>query len=236
MVRLVVLYCHYLQRGNRVKGDKLVIEKEHVKAAHQIVELLLPQISSTHGKFIITIAGESGSGKSEIATVLSDILTTKDMRVVVFQQDDYFVYPPKTNAEMRRKDIRHVGLSEVRLALLDRNLKDIVEDKSEIVKPLVIFDADRITEETIKLDDIKVVIVEGTYTTILKNAHQHVFIDRTYIDTRETRQCRAREKQDEFLERVLEIEHDIISSQKTQADIVITGDFKVRRNEASEKQ
>jgi len=219
-----------------VKGDKLVIEKEHVKAAHQIVELLLPQIASTHGKFIITIAGESGSGKSEIATVLSDILTTKDMRIVIFQQDDYFVYPPKTNAEMRRKDIRHVGLSEVRLALLDQNLKDIVEDKSEIVKPLVIFDADRITEETIKLDDIKVVIVEGTYTTILKNAHQHVFIDRTYIDTRETRQRRAREKQDEFLEGVLEIEHDIISSQKTQADIVITADFKVRRNEASEKQ
>ena len=112
-----------------MKGDKLVIEKEHVKAAHQIVELLLSQISSTHGKFIITIAGESGSGKSEIATVLSDILTTKDMRVVIFQQDDYFVYPPKTNAEARRKDIRHVGLSEVRLALLDQNLKDIIEDK-----------------------------------------------------------------------------------------------------------
>lgn len=219
-----------------MKGDKLVIEKEHVKAAHQIVESLLPQIASTHGKFIITIAGESGSGKSEIATVLSDILTTKDMRVVIFQQDDYFVYPPKTNGEMRRKDIRHVGLSEVRLALLDQNLKDIVEDKSEIVKPLVIFDADRITEETIKLDDIKVVIVEGTYTTILKNIHQHVFIDRNYIDTRETRQRRGREKQDEFLEGVLEIEHDIISSQKTQADIVITADFKVRRNEASEKQ
>jgi uridine kinase len=218
-----------------VKGDKLVIEKEHVRAAHQIVELLPPQISSTHGKFIITIAGESGSGKSEIATVISEILTTKDLRVIIFQQDDYFVYPPKTNAAMRRQDLRHVGLSEVRLALLDQNLKDIVEDKNEIVKPLVIFDADRIKEETIKLDDIKVVIVEGTYTTILKNAHQHVFIDRTYIDTRETRQRRARETQDEFLERVLEIEHNIISSQKAQADIVVTTAFEVRKNEAAKK-
>ena len=219
-----------------MKGDKFVIEKEHVKAAHQIVELLFPQISSARGKFIITIAGESGSGKSELATVLAEILTTKDMRAVIFQQDDYFVYPPKTNAEMRSKDIRHVGLSEVRLILLDQNLKDIANDKSEIAKPLVIFDADRIKEETIYLDDIKVVIVEGTYTTILKNAHQHVFIDRTYIDTRETRQRRAREKQDRFLEEVLEIEHDIISSQKAQADIVVTTGFEVRRNEAAKKQ
>ena len=219
-----------------MKGDKFVIEKEHVKAAHQIVELLFSQISSARGKFIITIAGESGSGKSELATVLAEILTTKDMKVVIFQQDDYFVYPPKTNAEMRSKDIRHVGLSEVRLILLDQNLKDIADDKSEIAKPLVIFDADRIKEETIKLSDIKVVIVEGTYTTTLKNAHQHVFIDRTYIDTRETRQRRAREKQDRFLEEILEIEHDIISSQKAQADIVVTTDFEVRRNEAAKKQ
>lgn len=219
-----------------MKGDKLVIEKGHIKAAHQIAELLLPLVTDTHGKFVITIAGESGSGKSEIAAVLSDMISKKSIRTVVLQQDDYFVYPPKTNAEMRRKDIRHVGLSEVCLALLNQNLEDIVEGKGEITKPLVVFDANQITKETLNLDNIKVVIVEGTYTTTLKNAHQHVFIDRSYIDTKETRQHRAREKQDEFLERVLEIEHGIISSQKAQADIIVTTDFKVRRNEASEKQ
>ena len=219
-----------------MKGDKLLIQKEHVKTAHQIAELLLPHITSVPGKFIITIAGESGSGKSEIATALCDILSKKVISTVIFNQDDYFVYPPKTNADMRRKDISHVGLSEVRLALLDRNLEDVLEGKSEISKPLVIFDDDRITEETLNLDSIKVVIVEGTYTTTLKNAHHHVFIDRTYIDTRKTRQKRAREKQDAFLEGVLEIEHGIISSQKAQADIIVTTDFEARKNEAAEKQ
>jgi len=218
-----------------MKGDKLVIEKGHVKAARQTAELLLPQITSTRGRFVITIAGESGSGKSEIAAVLSDILSQRDIKSIILQQDDYFVYPPKTNAEMRRKDIGHVGLSEVRLVLLDQNLKDIVEGKSEIVKPLVIFDEDRITEETLKLKGIKVVIVEGTYTTTLKNTHRHIFIGRTYIDTKETRGRRAREKQDEFLEKVLEIEHSIISSQKDQADIIVTADFEVRNNEAAKK-
>jgi len=195
------------------------------------MELLYPQIVGTQGKFIITIAGESGSGKSETAAALSDLLLKKGIESLVFQQDDYFVYPPKTNAMMRRKDIDHVGLSEVRLALLDENLREILEGKSEIKKPLVIFDDDMITEETVNLEAIKVITVEGTYTTTLKNAHQRVFINRTYIDTREARKLRDREEQDEYLERILEIEHRIISSHQPRADIIVTSDYEVRKNE-----
>ena len=215
-----------------MRGDKLVIEEEHAEVARQIVDLVLPQITDSTGKFIITIAGESGSGKTEIATVLSETIATKDMKTLILQQDDYFVYPPKTNESMRRKNISHVGISEVRLELLDQNLKDIVDGKNPIVKPLVIFDDDVITEEAIDFNDIRVVVVEGTYTTLLKNAHRHVFIDRNYIDTKTKRQRRAREKQDQFLEDVLKIEHDIISAHKAMADIIITKDFQVLRKEA----
>lgn len=103
-----------------MKGDKLVIEEGHIKAASQIAEVLLPQIKERRSRFVITIAGESGSGKSEIASALSDILSKKGIKSAILQQDDYFVYPPKTNAEIRRKDINHVGLTEVRLGLLDQ--------------------------------------------------------------------------------------------------------------------
>jgi len=219
-----------------MKGDKLVIEEGHIKAASQIAKVLLPQIKESGGRSAITIAGESGSGKSEIASALYDILSKKGIKSAILQQDDYFVYPPKTNAEMRRKDINHVGLTEVRLGLLDQNLKDVIDGKDEIVKPLVIFDTDRITEETVDLRGIKVVIVEGTYTTILKNARQHVFIDRTYVDTREKRQRRGREKQDAFLEEILEIEHGIISSQEVQADIIVTNDFEVSNGKPARKE
>lgn len=210
-----------------MRGDKLVIEEEHAEVARQTADLVLPQINDSTGKFIITIAGESGSGKTEIATVLSETITSMDMKTLILQQDDYFVYPPKTNESMRRKNISHVGISEVRLELLDQNLKDMVNGKNPIVKPLVIFDDDIITEEKIEVNEIRVVIVEGTYTTLLNNAHQHVFIDRDYIDTRAKRQRRAREKQDQFLEDVLKIEHDIISAHKAMADIIITRDFQV---------
>ncbi|KPJ74543.1 hypothetical protein AMJ52_00035 [candidate division TA06 bacterium DG_78] len=211
-----------------MRGDKLVIQEHHVKAAQSIVPLLIPKILQSKDTFIVSIAGESGSGKSEIAAVLARLLREQEnMKSIIIQQDDYFVYPPKTNAEMRRKNIGHVGLSEVRLVLLEQNLSDILKGHSEIKKPLVIFDEDKITEELLHLEGTRVVIVEGTYTTLLHNVHQHIFIDRTYMETRESRNQRAREEQDQYLETILEIEHRIISLHKPQADIIVTKNYEV---------
>jgi len=216
-----------------MRGDKLVIHEGHRRASRQIMPLLLPQIEKARKAFIITIAGESGSGKSEIAAVLSESLLEEGIKSLILQQDDYFVYPPKTNTRKRTEDISHVGMSEVHLALLDRNLKDIKEGKSELVKPLVIFEEDRITQETVKLEGIKAVIVEGTYTTTLKNVHRRTFIDRTYTDTRAARKRRLREQQDDFLEKILEIEHKIISSHKPRADIIVTKNYEVEKNDST---
>ena len=218
-----------------MKGDKLIIEPGHIKTARQTGEIIVPRITGDTGKYVITIAGESGSGKSEIASALSDILTESNISNVIFQQDDYFVYPPKTNEMMRRQNIAHVGLSEVRLDLLDRNINDFLNDVNEITKPLVSFEEDAITEEKINLEGVRTIIVEGTYTTTLKNAHCRVFIDRTYIDTREKRKLRARETQDNFLENVLEIEHEIISSHRLHTDIIINRDYDAGVNTAKEE-
>lgn len=212
-----------------MKGDKLLIEEGHVRAARQLVKLLLPRIRETPAKFVIAIAAESGGGKSEIATAISESLSEKGIESIILCQDDYFVYPPKTNAAMRRQDIGTVGLSEVRLPLLDQNLKEILEGRTEIEKPLVDFNEDLITRETVRLEGIKVIMVEGTYTSLLENVHQRVFIDRTYVDTRETRKRRAREEQDEFLERILEIEHKIISPHRRHADLNVTKEYEVTK-------
>ena len=219
-----------------MRGDKLVIEEEHASVARQIAKLVIQYLEESDGKLVISIAGESGSGKTGIATVLSETLTPLGMKVLVLQQDDYFVYPPKTNESKRRKNIEHVGPSEVKLDLLDENLEDILEGKPSIVKPLVIYDDDLITEEKIDVKDVDLVIVEGTYTALLKNAHRHIFIDRDYIDTKTQRLRRAREKQDRFLEDVLKIEHDIISRHKGMADMIVTRDFQVLRKEAYDRE
>lgn len=213
-----------------MKGDKLLIEQKHIDASEKLSELLLPEIERSQGKFIVTIGGESGSGKTEIAVSLSKVLSERGMGNIILHQDDYFVYPPKTNAEMRRRNESRAGPSEIRLDFLDQNLQDIMDGKKEIKKPLVIFDEDRIDQETIQIDNIKVVIVDGSYTTILKNAHRRAFIEGDYKDTEQIRKRRAREKQDRFLEKILKREHELIAPHRDQADIIITRDYRVRRN------
>lgn len=217
-----------------MKGDKFVIEQAHIDVADRLLELLLPEIESGQGIFVVSIGAESGSGKSEIAIAFSQLLSEKNIESVVLHQDDYFVYPPKTNAKMRKRDGEHVGPSEVRLDLLDQNLRDIIDGKEEIGKPLVIFDEDRVGQETIQVDGIKVVIVDGGYTTLLRNVHRRVFIDRTYKDTQQMRKRRAREEQGEFLENILEKEHEIIASHRHQADIIVSRDYKVKKNSKRE--
>ena len=90
--------------------------------------------------------------------------------------------------------------------------------------------------ETLKLDDAKVVIVDETYTSVLKNVYQSIFVDRTYADTREPRKSRASEEQDEFLEKILELEHSIISAHKPLVDIVITKNYEVERGSRSKRK
>lgn len=211
-----------------MRGDKLVIKDHHIKSAQMVAEVVIPEIKNIQGRYAITIAGESGSGKSETAETLRRELEKHDLPAFIFQQDDYFVYPPKTNAKMREKDINHVGTSEVKLELLDQNIRDAMEGKNQIEKPLVYFEEDRVDTETVDLTGIKVVIAEGTYTTSLENPHTRVFIARNYFDTKETRAERSREKQDEFLEKILRIEHEIISKQSEKADLIITKDYELK--------
>ena len=213
-----------------MEGDILIIEEHHKRVARQIVKMIGDKIRNSKGKFIMTVAGESGSGKSETAASIANELSTRGVNCYIFQQDDYFIYPPKTNTKKREKDIHWVGANEVRLDLLDEQLKRIKQGENNIVKPLVIFKDDKITEEVVNLSDYQAVIAEGTYTTLLHNVDIHIFIDRDLHDTLEARRKRNREKQDEFLEKVLTIEHDIISPQKQNAEIIITKDYQAILN------
>lgn len=213
-----------------MEGDILIIEEHHRKAAARIVDMIWKEINDSDDKYIITVGGESGSGKSETAASIADELKGRGLPSYVFQQDDYFVHPPQSNAEVRKQDISWVGPQEVKLDLLDTHLSEIKKGNYEIKKPLVIFKENRITEETVNLGKFRVFIAEGTYTTLLMNADKHVFIDRDLKDTLESRRKRNREQQDEFLEQILTIEHNIISAHKEFAEIIITREFDVALN------
>jgi uridine kinase len=210
-----------------MKGDIIIVEEHHRSAARTIVAAYLPEIGRRGRRSTLTVAGESGSGKSETARAIADELEAHGTACVVLQQDDYFVLPPHTNDRARRANILWVGPTEVRLNLLDEHLRAAREGEHRLVKPLVIYEEDRIDEEAIDLTGAKVVIAEGTYTSLLANADRRVFIARHRLETMEHRRKRGREQFDPFIERVLEIEHEIISRHRERADAVITRDYQV---------
>ena len=195
------------------------------KTAVQVLELISHEIKAEEDKYILTIAGESGSGKSVLAVEIAKLLEEQNIKTHIFQQDDYFIYPPRTSAKERRENISIVGKNEVLIDKLDKHLKNLKEKRYIIQKPKVQFEENKFTEETIDLTHTKVIIAEGTYTTELQNANKHIFIDLNYCDTEKYRAERNREEQDEFLTKVLKIEHSIIKEQKKNADIIINKSF-----------
>lgn len=203
-------------------GDKLIIKEHHVQRAREIIDHLAGKIETG---FVLAIAGESGAGKSEVASEIVRQLDEKGIKSGSLQQDDYFVFPPRTNHEMRRRNIEQVGLYEVKLDFLDSNLRSFKRGENPIYKPLVIFDEDRITTKELDLSGVSVLVCEGTYTSLLSFLDYRVFIDRDYHQTKADRKERNRDLSEPFMVDVLEREHQIISQHKGLADAVISTDF-----------
>jgi uridine kinase len=205
-----------------MRGDKLVIEPHHTARAEEVAQHLADRIVKG---LVLTVAGESGSGKSELASEIAGALGRLGQAAGILQQDDYFVFPPKTNHEMRRRNIDQVGLYEVKLNFMDSNLRSFKRGESPIFKPLVDYDADRIETEEMDTAGFDVLIAEGTYTSLLRFADIRVFIDRDYLETISARKRRGRDRLEPFVEDVLRREHAIISQHKAQADFVIPEAF-----------
>ena len=208
-----------------MEGDILILNEDHLKAGSQICNMILDKIKHTDHKFMISVAGESGAGKSEVAEAIARALKKHNISSYIFAQDDYFILPPKSNADKRKENITWVGPQEVKIDLLNEEINEILKGNYLITKPLVIFNEDSLTEETVNIQSFDVIIFEGTYTTMLSNMDVRIFIDKTYHETKSSRLKRNREKQDTFLEQILEIEHKVISKHKSKADIIITKDY-----------
>ncbi len=213
-----------------MKGDIIVLEEHHIAAAQQIVPEILEKIRAKETRYIITVAGESGSGKSETGKAIVDELAKEDIKGVLLGQDDYYVLPPKSNDAKRREDPAWLGPhNEIRFDVYEGNLKDAIAGKDEIVKPLIDYNANSVEEESVDLTGVKVVVAEGTYTSLLRNVDTRVFIARNRLDTLEHRKKRNRgnEVGDPFIENVLKIEHKIIAGHQQLADFVITKKYEV---------
>lgn len=213
-----------------MKGDIVLVNEHHINAASIIVSKIVHRINSKPTRFVITVAGESGSGKSETGLAISNELEKFGINSVILGQDDYFYLPPKSNSERRRADKDWLGPHiEINFEAFERNLIDAIRGSSMITKPLIDYNANTVDSEEIILEGVKVIIAEGTYTSLLKHVDVKVFISRDWQRTLEDRRKRNRgnEVNDEFTENILAMEHKIIAGHKLLADFVVTYDYEV---------
>ncbi|PTT42775.1 hypothetical protein DBR28_01830 [Chryseobacterium sp. HMWF028] len=201
-------------------GDVINLEQKHLDTAENIYEKIKKTFQMPQ-KWVVGICGESGSGKSVTAFALRKVLEEKGITSLVIQMDDYFKLPPKSNHENRQKSLNNVGMHEVHLDKIQETIKKFKEKESFITKPLIHYAENSVTEEILEIEDIQVLIIEGTYVLNIDDFDVSIFIDRTYKDTYENRMKRNRDEQSDFVEKVLEIEHKIIRQFKEKADLLL---------------
>ena len=73
-----------------MKGDILILQKYHRRAASEIVPHIIDKIRGKNSRYIITVAGESGSGKSETGQAIAEELEKYGIKTVILGQDDSF--------------------------------------------------------------------------------------------------------------------------------------------------
>lgn len=204
-------------------GDILLITEKHDKAAVQIVNRL-SEIESD--KMVIAIGGESGSGKSELAHVISRKLKNKGELAKILNIDNYYKVSPRERTEWRKKrGVESIGLSEYNWNLINRNIAEFRESR-EAVLPCIDLLTDQEDRLITNFEGIKYLIVEGLYP-LKAESDLKIFIDLTYHDTKKAQVLRGKEPQNEFRLHVLQREHEVVQSLRPLADLIVTENFDV---------
>jgi len=211
-------------------GDKISYFPQYKQITDFVIKNLVT-IKKLNSKLCIAVGGESGCGKTSLAyTLQKDIEKSTGLKGMIFHLDDYFNLPPADNHNARLIDIRHVGINEVNLELLDSHLIQFKQKDAILNKPLINYNQNKILSENISCVEFDFCIVEGTYVNALNTPDYRIFIKTTYLDTIKSRIQRARDHISDFNEQVLEIEHRIIKLHYKLADVIIYKNLNIKIN------
>jgi len=208
-------------------GDILLIQDKHKKAGEKIIEIILKQKKE---KFIVAISGESGSGKTELAHVIAKGMRKYGLFAKPMHIDNFYnTHPLKRRQWRSEQGIENVvGYNEYLWDDISRVINDFKNGRvSEM--PCV----DLVTEQVDKLitdfSEVDMLIVDGLYAIKTENVDLRIFIDLTYLETKEkhTKDARGKEVMDEVRWATLAQEHKMVQSLKPLANLIITKKYDV---------
>jgi uridine kinase len=172
-------------------------------------------------KMIVCIGGESGTGKTEIASLIQEDLWYKHkVRCKIIHEDDYyFTRWQDRNTIRKKKGISSVGIPEIDWEKLQKICKAF-HSKNKWLHIQRIHKYTNSTEEAIVHNNkIDILIIEGLYANYCSCRDLGFYLDGTYKETKNFREERKKEIINSFRMKVLEKEHkDVL---KTKKDVIV---------------
>ncbi len=228
--------------GGDMPGDKIKIGKDHVQKAQLIFPLLLKEMEKLkeqdpgRRRYVVSVYGGSGVGKSEVASILGFYLNEAGIGAYIMSGDNYPHRIPEFN-DAERERVFEEGSIEALRAYLGSEYEINFKEVNEILR---IFHegADEIflrrmgrseTElwyEPVSMRDTEVLILEWTHGN---NAHLRgvdipVFLASTPAETLAHRMARGRDGNPDspFITMVLGLEQSLLASQTHKAKIIVS--------------
>ncbi|MEI8049381.1 MAG: uridine kinase [Bacteroidota bacterium] len=202
-------------------NDVVTIEKKHTAAALTVHERV---IRERKPKFIVTISGEVGTGKCEIAHELGRQFIEEGISVKLLHMDNYYHIPPRERLEWRKRvGLGKIGYEEYDWKSINENIEDFRLGRKSVL-PLVDLFTQNVDKLHTDFKGIEMLIIEGLYSIQINQSDLRVFIELTYEDTWEEQSSTHKEVLDDFRREVLEYEHKAVQSLKSQADFYIDFD------------
>ena len=211
-------------------GDILLIQEKHKKAGEAIIQKIL---KNRKDKYIVAISGESGSGKSELTHAIAKGLRKHGIFAKPLHVDNFYNTLPLERRQWRSEQgIENVvGFNEYLWDEINRVIKDF-KNGSLSGMPCV----DLVTEQVDRLitdfSEVDMLIVDGLYAIKTENVDLRIFIDLSYLETKEkhTKDSRGKEVMDEVRWATLAQEHKMVQSLKPMADYFVNKEYQVVEN------
>jgi uridine kinase len=202
-------------------NDVVTIEKKHTNAAITLFDRVLRDRKT---KFIVTISGEVGAGKCEIAHELGRKLLEAGISVKLLHMDNYYHIPPLERLEWRKKNgLEKIGYDEYDWKTINHNIDDFRMSKKSVL-PVVDLFTQKVDQLHTDFNGIEILVIEGLYSIRINQSDLRVFIELTYEDTWDEQMVTHKEVLDDFRMEVLKHEHKAVQSLKGLADFYIDFD------------
>jgi len=208
-------------------NDILLITEKHKAAADAILNYVLAQRKD---KMVIAISGESGSGKSELTYLLAKLLRREKIFAKPLHTDNYYMTDPLKRKEWRiSRGIENVvGYGEYDWAMIHKNIDDFKHSRRSEM-PCVDLVTEQVDQLITDFKTVDMLIVDGLYAIKAEGVDQKVFIELTYLETKEkhTKDSRGKEVMDEARWAILGQEHKMVHALKPLADLLVNTDYQV---------